>query len=240
MSTPKNAHDQVWGYPWGEVDPKRPILPLPSVDPRTLAVRWLARYLSELTFYRPGNVGEPPIALQVPYDRIFVEPPDDDVQMQYPSMVVLGDEGEQYEAIGLGTSYLIEGTHDRYLPGTALQRQYQHHEFFTLEVHTTKKPERRALMAGIGVALNPTEAMYGLRLLMPDYYDQTVCFTLDSATRVEDDYVRGRRVARIRLEMTFDVVALVWVSTMQPVVMVQTLAPAEDDTDVPLPDVVLD
>ena len=60
-------------------------------------MRWLARYLSELTFYRPGDQWAPPQAFAVPYDRIHVEPPDADVVLEFPSIAILGDEQEQYE-----------------------------------------------------------------------------------------------------------------------------------------------
>lgn len=227
------ATSLIEGTPFGTVYPPRAKATLPVVDPRTAALRVLRRYVSELTFHRPGNYDKirdvygPPIAFHIAEDRFHIERPDNVEDVVFPSIVVEGAE-EKYESIGLGTDY-DESTIDKFGRGTVLQTQYEQMEMLTLEMWCTKKPERRALIAGLQVSLIPTETMYGIRFKMPDYYDQTVVFTPWSNTRTDaDEVVQGRRIARMKLEMRFNVVALVNYAPFRPYVLLEVDDPSTE------------
>lgn len=224
------AHDLIIGNPFGNVFPQRArdVAKLPREDPRTIALRMLALYISELTFYRPGGleIGAQSIPLRIPLERIYVEQPDDDVDMVLPCMVFTQTGNEDYQSIGLNSD-LDEASRDKYGYGTILQIQYDHVETLTLEVWTNKKPERRCLIAGLQTAMVPTEAMYGVRFRMPDYYDQPVVFTLNKTNRPDDQAIRGRRIAKLEFEMRFEVVNLVNYLPIQPIITVTAMDPAD-------------
>ena len=210
------AMDLLAGWPFGRTFPPRPTPPFPSVDPRTVALRILALYVSELTFLRPGDLGGAPIELRIPYEDIHVEQPDAEDDTRFPSIVLKDTNGGDYTTIGL-TSFIDEKTKDLYGKGTALLVMTEYNETITLEIWATHRSERRSILAGLEAALVPTEQMYGIRFRMPDYYDQTVCFTLNRSTRLDDQYAgQGRRVARVDIEMRFNIVRPVNVVEIDP------------------------
>lgn len=234
MGTPDDVDSLIEGWPFGRVYPDRPNAPLPSEDPRTIALRILARYLAALDFYRPGDrtaAGKqgPPIRYRVPAKHIFIDRPDDVQALPFPSIVFLPGECE-YLTIGLN-SYIDESTRDKFGQGLALQEQYEFRELVVLECFTDNLPVRRSLMGGIEVALVPTEQMYGIRFRMLDYYDQTVCFTLWGGVRTDDPAMatNRRRWGHLIVEMRFNVSALVRYSEMT----VQVTSAAYDEGTVP-------
>lgn len=219
MSIPQPPPPPVpFGNPWGQVYPPRPAIPPPAVDPRTTALRLLQRYVAGLTFYRPGGTDGNPIPFTVPAERFIIEEADHDQDLVFPSIVVTSDEDEVYDSPGL-VSDIDEDSVDVYGKGTVLQIQYEQQEFIQLEMWAASKPERRSLLAGLQVALNPTEQQYGIRFVMDDYYGQFVCFTPWSTRRVGRDGVRGRWLARMRVEMRFNVVRPVNVERLYPPVL---------------------
>ncbi len=225
------ATSLIQGQPFGFVFPPRPPIQFPPIDPRTVALRILMQYISELTFYRPGAESGTkrevaPIPFAIPESSLFVEMPDGVVDLPLPCIVAKDVEGGDYGIIGL-TSFIEESTRDKFGPGTALQVQSEYQEEVTLEIWASKKPERRAILAGLECALVPTEQMAGIRFLMPDYYDQPVCFTLDRSTRLDDaGSANNRRVATMELEMRFNVVRPVNVVTMLPILDVSRVSEA--------------
>lgn len=192
------------------------------VDGRTAGLRVLARYISELTFLREGDAGRPVVPFVVKEDDIHIEWPDQEEDLVYPSMAFVQVEDGEYQPIGL-TALILEETRDKFGNGTVLQQQSQYVETLSLECHASLKPERRAMRIGLEEALVPTEQMYGIRFRMPAYYDQIVTFSL-GAIRLDDspDAARHRRVARLSLEMTYNVVALVNYAELRPMVNVNT------------------
>jgi hypothetical protein len=220
MSFPATLRDLLVGTPFGEVFPKKPAIIRPTNDGRTVALEILKKYISLLTFRRAGAVGGPPIAFRIAKENIHIEWPDHEVNDEYPGVVMLQVEDGVYEAIGL-TSHIDESTKDVYAPGTVILTQSEYTETFALEVHTSLKPERRAVIVGLEQALTPTEQMYGIRFRMPDYYDQHVCFTVMSRRLNDDpDSARHRRIATLNIEMRYNVVALIDAVTMRPIVKV--------------------
>jgi len=208
------AFDLLTGTPFGAVQPPRPALPLPAVDGRTIALRILRDYISELTFTRPGS-GAARIQYRIPVEHIHIEQPGSE-DLRFPSIVVRPGEGN-YDAIGL-VAYVDEATADLYGKGTVVQEQSEYREVITLELWAEEPPQRASMVAGLEQALVPTEQLYGLRFRMPDYYDRTVCFSLWSGSRPDDPMAaQRRRWAMLQIEMRFNVCALVYCETMMPV-----------------------
>lgn len=223
--------DLIIGVPFGFVypPPKDPIK-LPHMDARTAALRVLRDYIAELVFYRTGDTSTAePNPFGVPKEQFLIEASDADHDLVFPSIVVPGGE-EQFDVPGLN-SYVDESTYNVFAPRTVLQVQYEHLEMLTLELWTTSRAERRSLLAGLIASLMPTEAMWGIRFRVPDYYDQVVTFSPDSASRLDEEFhvEAGRRIGKLRVEMRIPVVALVYAETLEPFVIVDVF-----DESVPL------
>lgn len=224
------AKDLIIGKPFGTVFPlrQRNLATIPPEDGRTAALRVLALYISELVFYRRGDKEGEPIAFSIPLTDIHIEQPNNDVDVHLPCVVFTQDQDETYESRGLATD-LDESSADVHQSGTVLQVQYDQTETFVTEIWATSKPERRALIAGLQTCLTPTEQWYGIRFKMPDYYGVMVVFTPVSNTRPDEQSVRGRRIARMRMEMRFEVVALVDYRPLTPSIVVNPVA-SDDPT----------
>lgn len=216
----------LWGTPWGTVFPERANPPPLSYDGRTVALRILRKYLSEITFRRPGGrdaKGAPlaPIDFRIAEKDIQIGWPDYEKEMTYPSLVFLHGAGD-YDMIGL-TSYVEEDTRDKYAPGTVVMWMSEYVETFQIEIWANKRSELRSILAGVETALSPTEQMYGLRFRMADYFDQLVRFSPGKRQEFDEaDSARNRRRARIDVEMAFHVVALVNYVLVQPELRVVT------------------
>lgn len=217
----------LFGEPFGEVYPQRPNPPPLAVDGRTAALRILRQYFSELIFQRAMGVDPatdkdlPPKQFRFPINDIHISWPDYEKALVFPSIVMLAGTGN-FEPLGLGT-YWNEETRDKYGKGTIVQYQADYVEEFTVEIWAAKRPELRAILAGIQVALSPTETMYGIRFRVPEYFDQLVCFTPGSSTIVEESPdAQNRRKARITIEMRMNQVALVNYDILTPTVEIVT------------------
>lgn len=217
---PPELRDILPGNPWGEVfPPRRNPSPL-AVDGRTIALSLLRKYISLLTFYRAGGIdpatgvrGEP-IPFKIPDRNIHIEWPDQEKDLEFPSVVFMAEEPAVYAAIGLN-SYIEEDSKDVYGKGMVVQWQSEYTENFQIEIWASKKAERRAILAGLEIALSPTEQMYGIRFKMKDYFGQAVCFTLGTRQIFDEpDAARDRRRARLGLEMRFNTVALVNINSL--------------------------
>lgn len=230
MTTPREPIFQLFssyiaklivGQPWGQVFPPQSMTPADNAaDGRTEALRILARYLSELTFYRAGDKTADLIALQVPLERIFIEMPDNEVDRTiFPAIALLSAGDINEEIVGLG-SWIDETSANKYGRNTVLQVNGQFTEDIAIDVLCKTRQERRALRVGINNALNPTEFMAGIRFRMPDYYNQVVTITPTRITLDEsmDAAVQGRRGMRIIVSMTYLDVQLVAASPMIPIV----------------------
>lgn len=231
----KFIQDHLVGDPWGGVYPPKANPPPLPLDGRTVALRILRRYLSELEFLRPGAAPVngapegPPVAFHVCEEHILVGWPAAEVEAAFPSIAMLGGPAD-YLAIGLG-NYIDEDTIDKYQRGTAVQWQSEYSEKVTLEIWADSLPELRGILSGVETALTPTEVMYGIRFRMPEYFGQLVTFSLQSRENVDDaDAARGRRRARLVVEMRFNVVALVNVLGLE--LTMKTDVDIDEDTGV--------
>jgi len=205
------------GTPWGAVGfPPKPNPPPPAADGRTACLRILARYISELTFFREGDVDRTtkkrgaPIDFQIPLDDIHIEWPDNESDLRFPSIAFIsGNVPVAYETIGFST-YLQEDSRDVYAKGTVIQWQSEYIENLVIEIWCAKKAERRAILAGLEAAFSPSEQSYALRFRVPDYFNQLVSFSLEQRELFDEpDNVLNRRRARLTLDMRFTLVSLV-------------------------------
>jgi hypothetical protein len=199
----------IWREPFGEVVPPRPDPPPQPHDGRTAALKVLKLYLSELTFYRAGDVGGPPVPFQVPSANIKIEPSEDADDAQLPAVTFVPAEGTS-DALGLG-NFIEEESRDVYWPGTVVQWMSEYRETFTIEVVAPTIAMRRGLVAGIVAALTPTECMFGIRFKMPSYYNQLVAFQVQkrSLSRDYGSNTKRRFIAEIQVMMVLTEVALV-------------------------------
>lgn len=196
------------GTPWGDVYPPKANPPALSVDGRTIALRILSLFISEIQMYLPGGIGMPPEQFHIGQGCIQLGWPDSEVEAALPGIVILGGRGT-YEPIGL-TSYLDESTVDKYQAGTVVQWQNEYVETLLVEIWAATKPQQRAILSALETAFMPTEQMSGIRFRMPDYFDQPVVFMLGAREIFDEpDSARGRRRARLELGMRFTIVSLV-------------------------------
>ncbi len=231
----------VQGIPWGEVFPKREDPPPRSKDGRTVAMETLREYVTNLTFYRamgkdPNGKPLPPVPFRIQPNHFYIEWPDSTEDMVMPCIATIHSRAD-YDVIGL-VSYVEENTRDVYAKGTVIQWQAEYVETINLEIWTSKMSERRAILAGMEVAFSPTEQMSGVRFMMPDYYNELVCFTtMRREIMDEPDSARNRRKAQLELEMRFNIVTLVNYNTFAPVATVNV--DVNQDTNLPI-DLTLD
>lgn len=238
----------LWNRPFGKVYPQRPNPAPLAEDGRTVALKTLARYFADLTFYRAGGrdkrTGQrlPPIPFQIPPSRLFVEWPDDEADQALPAIALLAQAPADFEAIGM-TAYIDESSRDRHGPGTVAIWLSEYVEEVVIELWADTKAQRRGMLVGVEQAMSPFELMSGLRFLMPDYYDQLCCFELLTREVVDDEEaVRVRRKARFVARLRFNCVAVVNVEELNWSVVVEvkdnqsaidTDAPTQPPTQVP-------
>lgn len=214
----------ILGEQWRSVEPPRKIDHQQDTgdDARTAALRQLKRYIQELTFLRAGTVGGPPDPFKIPAEDIYIEVPDNDQDLALPCVVFTQTEPEEYTGFGFQPQP-IESSRDRYQEGTVLLHHYTQTETVTVEAWSGKKPERRAIISGLQTAFNPSQQYSGLRLRLPNYYDQVATFVVMSNMRPDEDTVRGRRIARMKVELRMEVVELIPYVALTPTVGVNVL-----------------
>jgi hypothetical protein len=214
------AAAKLAGTPWGE---GLGVRALPDKDPRYYALRALRRYLSLLDFSRTGTTVGMPVAFRVPAASIYTEQPDDVAGLVFPSLSLLAGRGV-HASVDFGAGTVYESEIDRYAPGTTVLQQAEYTEQFTLEVWASHEPERRALMAGLKVALRPLQETDALRLKLPAYLDRVAEFTLLGSQYIEEpDIIRGRRRGHMYLELRVPEVQLVDAVTLVPVITLQVV-----------------
>lgn len=217
---PASKREFVLGDPPLEnVYPPRKRQPFPDKDSRTLALETFADFLSTLVFRRAGEKGGPPIPFRIPRQDIHVEQPDNVHDLRFPSISFLPGPG-QYIEFGLGEADIRDDTLHLYGRGTVVIQPAEYQEVFVLEVWAAKSPERRAVVAGIEAALLSQQHSYALRLRLPQLFNSTATFALESRLLVESQAERNRRVAQLNITLGVCVARLVNASELQPFVMV--------------------
>ena len=186
-------------------DPVLPVLPPVAVPGRKVALNMLRQYISELSFARPDKNGAI-IAYSIPITAIYTEQPKNVTDLVFPSIVIRAGEGTIAQ---LGT-FLDESSKDDFGDGTCLQVIGEWVEEISLECWAEEAPQRASMLATIEPALASIEEMFGLRFVLPDYYNETVEFDYRGSSNPDDaDSARNRRWADIRIGMRFNLVKLV-------------------------------
>lgn len=218
-----NAANFIFGSTLGTTWPAAPAQKLPDKDARYYALNALRTFISLLIFHRTNAPGERPIPFVVPKGSIMTEQPDDLRSAPMPGIAFLPGR-VSHDTFGLGPPVAIEGTEDLHGDGTVLVRGGEHIETIILELWGSKIAERRALLAGLKVALRSDDGSTSIRLKLPEYYDQVVSFSLVDSQNIDGDEVsRNRRRAHIFLEMSVCEVFLVNTTTFEPTVDCQIL-----------------
>lgn len=214
---PRKLRDLLVGQPLGATLPERSAPRFPAADGRTAALRILRSYVAELTFWSAPR-GKKPEAFRIqPKDvgsgdvkeSFFIEGADKVDDLVMPSIVALPTNRVARVVHSFGTN-VMESTRDVYGKGTVLvDLGTSYTEVVPLELWATNSAERRALLAGMRVALSPTENRPSLKLRMPDYFDRVATFTLLGEIRDDSDAALDRRKAQIDVDVRFQEVGLV-------------------------------
>ena len=195
---------RVFGGLSDQVFTGAPPIPAKSAEGRTEALETLFDYLCEITFYRSAGRGKPPIPFQLNRAECYTEWPENMVDLTFPSIGVVPSEPE-LRPIGLAP-VIDETTKDQFGIGTVVWRLWDYKEVLQLEVWASSPPERRALVEGLQQAFSPSENVSNLRLMLPTYFNQRASYTLTATTRVDDSAVKNRRLARLRVELSYEIV----------------------------------
>lgn len=219
-TTGKSARSfTVLDPPLENVYPPRKRQPFPDKDARTLALETFADFLSTLVFRRTGDKGGKPVPFRIRREDIHVEQPDHVRDLKFPSIAFMPGQG-QYIEFGLGEAHILDDTFDLYAPGTVVIEPAEYEEQFVLEVTGAKSAERRAVVAGIEAAMLSRQHSYALRLRLPNYFNSTATFALESRLLVESEAQRNRRVAQMTVTLGVCMAQLINATELQPFVSV--------------------
>lgn len=189
---------------WYLQPPPFPAVPLPSEDARTYALRALGHWIHSLAFRRKMQNGAPADPFVITPERYHLEQPDNVENLQMPCVAILPGRGK-YETRSLGPAE----PDDSFVgpDGTSLVIPWDYTETITMEVWGSKQSERRALVAGIEIAIGMYDGSTDLRLILTDYWAQVASFSLMEREIIDDiETPRGRRRAHFFLQMTVPVV----------------------------------
>lgn len=221
---PLTAAQMLVGTPVDDVFPRRANPGNPPLDGRTAALKALGVYLTSLAYCRPGQVGGSPVFFGIPPEDFLVERQGDEVDLNFPSMVCL-DGPMENKPRGF-QAQPDPKSRDLFGPGTVLMSHGEHEEVVPIEVWSSTLPELRAIVAKVEQAFNPTQERSGFLLRLADYYWQTARYMYERTEWPDDaNAVKNRRMARVHVFVSFDVVRLVN--------YVQSLVQTQLDTEVP-------
>lgn len=205
------------------VYPEQETPQLPDRDARDYALRRLRDYICSLVFRRTNAPGMEPIPFRLPPESVMIEQPDDVRDAPLPGVGFIPGRGV-HETFGLGPPVVIESSKGIAGPDTALLRNGDYVETFTIEVWGSKKAERRALLAGLKSALRASDGSSGIYLSLPDYFNQTAGFELIESQPIDADEVsRNRRRAHLMVTMRVCEVTLINVRPMKADVTTEVL-----------------
>ena len=193
----------------------------PTLDARTAGLLRLKLYFSLLRFFRAGDRGGPPEEFRVPIANILEEWPDAEKDLKLPAISFIAAPG-LHTAIALGGPVLCEDSVGIFGPNTALEQTALYQEQFVIETWASVKSERRALVAGLQLAMWSSPDSYAIRMKLPDYYRQIATYVLDETLYVDDiDVIKGRRRAQLKVTMTIPEVRLVHYPSLRVIVGVE-------------------
>jgi len=206
------------------------------VDGRTCALQALGRFLTEIPYRRRGAKGDPPAAPgqppaideRLPAANFYVDEPDGEQDLLFPSIVCLG--GEATRKTRGFTPEPDEATRDVYGQGTVVLPMSDHAEELRMKIYGSELGDLRGLAGMVEQMLVPSDGSGGVLLRMPDYFGEVARFTSAGTEWPENpDAVRNRRYAVHRLTLDFVVVRLVRYAPFLPSVSVDVEVPAYAD-----------
>jgi hypothetical protein len=200
-------------------------------DGRTCALEALGRYLTENLYRRLGDASDPsPVpgqapakAFSLPAANFYTDEPDPEQDMLFPSIVCVGSgEADRWMSSGEPDT----SSQDVWAPGTVLVPLWSHDEDVQLKVYGSQLASLRGLMGGLEQLLQPSNGIGGVRLMLPDYYNEVCRFMLYGTDWTPQlDAVRNRRYAVHRLHFDMKIVRLVAYAEIVPSVSVDTETP---------------
>ena len=177
------------GWNWNKLLPRKPLPGMPPAAPRDHAIRALFDYLSLVVWrYETGDVST---EFTIDRNMMFEERPDDNTTMKLPCLVVDPQRGTHVdEKPILGPPAVHE---NRFDGKTALVEIGIYKETMHLEVWAASPTVRRAIVAGLDVALAPVASTWGLLLKLPNYFNSWAWFGLSATARLDDVQRESRR-----------------------------------------------
>lgn len=218
-----NSNDLLFNNTLNHVAPEAALPKLPDRDAREHGLEALRQYIGALIFRRTNAPGLPPIEFQIPTSSIYKEQPDDVENLLLPAIGFVPSVGKHL-TFGLGPPRVLEDSMGVNGHNTALLHVSDYVEPITIEVWASKIAERRAIVAGLKIALRASDASSAIYLKLPNYYGMPACFALMGSQYIDDDAtVRNRRRAFLMVEMTVCEVAPCNISGLQPRASVEVL-----------------
>lgn len=200
------THPVLKNTPIGTIAPTGPVHIPPTVDARTAGLMVLRDYISELTFYKTGNSPTSAIPFKIDAKDIHIEQPDFEQDLTLPSIVFESAGEAQIDDMG----FYDETSIDLFEKNTVLWVHAEHIEFVNIHIYTAFRAERRAILAGLKLALSPVEEIYGMTLIAPNYYNQTISVCPISSTLVDGaQAANNRREAMLKIDLRVNIVQLV-------------------------------
>lgn len=198
---------------------------LPDKDAREQALAQLRRYIAALTFTRTTD--QLPQPFRIPRASIHLYQPDAVKGLNYPSIAFLPGEGTSDDG-ALGGPSICEDKIGAYGENTAVARIGEWTETIKIEVTATRHASRRAVVAGLEVALRPFQETSALALRLPDYFDTTAAFEyLGRAPQDDAGAAQNRRKATLNVLMRVPILRLVDIVALR--LQVQVLLGTELD-----------
>jgi len=233
--TPLTAEQLLIGTPTDNVFPRRPIAGVPPIDGRSVALKALGVYLTSLPYARVGQIGGNPVYFGIPYENYFIDRQAEPNELPFPSIAATdGPVESKKRGFQPQPNY---STRDQFGQGTILYMHEEREEIVPLEVWSSTHPELRSIVATIEAAFHPTQERNGFLLRLPDYYWQSARFMLERTEWAEEaSAVKNRRMAKIHVWMSYDVVHLVNYVTMLQQSVVDTEIPTTASPLVIAPD----
>ena len=192
-------------------------------------MRTFAKFMSLLEFQLTNVPGAPPLPFHIPLERIDIYQPDDvKNHPPGPAIGILPGRGT-HEPVGLGPPVPMDDTADVYGAGTLLYWQGDYSEQIGIEIVTAKHAERRAVLAGLKVALRIGDDAGALRLRCRSYFDRVAVFRLDESEIIDDaSAALNRRRAHLYVLMEIQEVLHVPYKRVLPIITTQ-VSPAGVD-----------
>lgn len=186
----------------------------PERDGREAALRVLRQYVAAIPFDDPSKPGQ---SLRIAPEDVHADFADPEQEPRLPAAGVVSAEAN-LDFDYLGATILLDDTYGCFGQGTALALFGWHDELIVLEVWCRDVPQRRAVVAGLKLALHADEDRACVDLRLPDYFGRTARFYLVGAHVIDEpESLRGgRRRALLRLRLKVPEVVLVDAGTMRP------------------------